>query len=107
MVKIESHSAAPSMRFLPLQRIPAQGSGMMVKIPTLTASAFRYSQPLGAFIRPEPAGLISCQIRSWGPLQSFAPPSLPYTVSSAFTLLTFERLQGVAQFGSPLLDKAV
>jgi len=31
-----------------------------------TACAFRFSQPLGAFIRPEPAGLVSCRIRSWG-----------------------------------------
>jgi hypothetical protein len=31
-----------------------------------TACAFRFSQPLDAFIRPEPAGLIACRIRSWG-----------------------------------------
>jgi len=39
-----------------------------------TLGTFRFSQPLGALIRPMPAGLISCQIRSWGfPLQSFFP----------------------------------
>jgi len=31
-----------------------------------TACVFRFSQPLDALIRPEPAGLISCRIRSWG-----------------------------------------
>jgi hypothetical protein len=30
------------------------------------ACAFRFSQPLGAFIRPMLAGPVSCQIRSWG-----------------------------------------
>jgi len=40
-----------------------------------TLGTFRFSQPLGAFIRPMSAGLISCQIRTWGsPLQSFFPP---------------------------------
>lgn len=31
-----------------------------------SACAFRFSQPLGAFFRFEPAGHISCRIRSWG-----------------------------------------
>jgi len=35
-------------------------------LPHSTASASRFSQPPDAFVRPEPAGLISCQIRSWG-----------------------------------------
>jgi len=35
-------------------------------LPHSTASASRFSQPPDAFYRPEPAGLISCQIRSWG-----------------------------------------
>jgi hypothetical protein len=30
------------------------------------ACASRFSQPPGALVRPEPAGLVSCQIRSWG-----------------------------------------
>ena len=30
------------------------------------AYAFRFSRPLGVFVRPGPAGLVSCQIRSWG-----------------------------------------
>jgi hypothetical protein len=59
--------AAPPLRFRPLQRFPSTGqrhdwAGLHVP----TACAFRFSQPPGAFIRPEPAGLISCRIRSWG-----------------------------------------
>jgi hypothetical protein len=40
-------------------------------LPHSTTSASRFSQPPDAFFRPEPAGLISCQIRSWG-----RPPEL-------------------------------
>jgi len=59
--------AAPPLRFRPLQRLPARGSGMKwLSLPRPTACAFRLSQPHGAFIRPEPAGLVSCRIRSWG-----------------------------------------
>jgi hypothetical protein len=40
-----------------------------------TACASRFSQPPDAFIRPEPGGLVSCHIRSWGcALQSFLLP---------------------------------
>jgi hypothetical protein len=40
-------------------------------------------------IRREPAGLVSCRIRSWGcALQSFPPVAWPYAVSSADPLLT-------------------
>lgn len=28
--------------------------------------AFRFSQPPDALVRPEPAGLVSCRLRSWG-----------------------------------------
>jgi len=60
-------SAAPPLRSRPLQRFPARSSGMnWSSLPRPTACAFRFSQPLGAFIRPEPAGLVSCRIRSWG-----------------------------------------
>jgi hypothetical protein len=42
-------------------------------LPHPTASAFRFSRPPDALIRPVPAGLVSCQIRSWGcALQSFS-----------------------------------
>jgi hypothetical protein len=49
-----------------------------------TACTFRFSQPPGAFIRPEPAGLVSCRIRSWG-----HPPEL---FSSAAAARCFQRL---------------
>ena len=53
-------------------------------LPRPTACASRFSRPPDALIRPEPAGLISCQIRSWGSaLQSLAPPVQPYAVSGA------------------------
>jgi hypothetical protein len=40
-------------------------------------------------IRREPAGLVSCRIRSWGSaLQSFSPPAWPCVVSDAGPLLT-------------------
>jgi hypothetical protein len=81
---------APPVRSLPLQRLPAQGSGILTGLPKPAACACRFSQPLGAFIRPEPGGLVSCRIRSWGcTLQSFAPPVQPYAVSGAFALLSF------------------
>jgi len=48
-----------------------------------TACAFRFSQPLDAFIRPEPAGLVSCRIRSWG-----HPPELS---SSCAAVRCFQR----------------
>jgi hypothetical protein len=58
-------------------------------LPHPTACASRFSQPPGASIRPEPAGLVSCRIRSWGcTLQSFAPAPQPYAVSDAAPLVT-------------------
>jgi len=50
---------------------------------TRTACVFRFSQPRDAFIRPEPAGLISCRIRSWG-----HPPEL---CSSRAAVRCFQR----------------
>jgi hypothetical protein len=52
---------------VPLQRIPTRGSGMMIRVYlTRIACVLRFSRPLDAFIRPVPAGPVSCQIRSWG-----------------------------------------
>jgi len=48
-----------------------------------TACVFRFSQPHDAFIRPEPAGLVSCRIRSWG-----IPPELS---SSSAAVRCFQR----------------
>jgi len=82
--------AAPPMRFAPLQRFPARGSSMTNRacLTRLTCVP-RFSRPLDAFIRPVPAGLVSCRIRSWGcTLQSLAPLAQPYAVSSAVPLLS-------------------
>jgi hypothetical protein len=60
-------------------------------LPRRTACALRFSQPLDASIRPVPAGLVSCQIRSWGcSLQSFAPLAQPFAVSGAVALLSLD-----------------
>jgi hypothetical protein len=69
-------------------------------LPRPTACASRFSQPPGAFIRPEPAGPISYRIRSWGfALQSFVPLVQPYAVSDAPTLLTL--LEGLMESLQP------
>jgi len=71
-----------------------------------TACAFRYSQPPGAFIRPEPAGLVSCRIRSWGhpselcsslaAARCFQRRS-PHDVRDAFRVLLRERIRHPVQ----------
>jgi hypothetical protein len=76
--------AAPPLRFRPLQRLPSLGQRHELVGTTIpTACAFRFSQPPGAFIRPEPAGLVSCRIRSWG-----HPPELS---SSRAAVRCFQR----------------
>jgi hypothetical protein len=81
------------MRFLSPTASPRSGQRLCWPgLPHPTACASRFSQPLDAFIRPEPGGLVSCRIRSWGcALQSFPPPVQPYAVSGALPLLTFKR----------------
>jgi hypothetical protein len=46
----------------------------VTELPTLDRpSAFRFSRPLGVFVRPGPTGLVSCRIRSWGsPFRAFS-----------------------------------
>jgi hypothetical protein len=54
-----------------------------------TASAFRFSQPPDAFSRSEPAGLVSCQIRSWGsPSRAFLLPCSRTPSPAPATLMT-------------------
>jgi hypothetical protein len=80
--------AAPPLRSLPLQRLPAQRSDFMLTPASVSVGTFRFSQPPGAFLRPVPAGHLSDQIRSWGfPLQSFSPLAKPCTISSTLALL--------------------
>jgi hypothetical protein len=86
-------AVAPPMRSFSPSASPRTGQRPgWPGLPHPTACASRFSQPPGAFIRPEPGGLVSCHIRSWGcTLQSIAPPAQPYAVSGADTLLTFQR----------------
>jgi hypothetical protein len=66
---------APPMRFIAPSAFPHTRQ-LLNDAVCLTASpcALRFSQPLDALLRHVPAGLVSCQIRSWGcALQSFAP----------------------------------
>jgi hypothetical protein len=73
-----------------------------------TACAFRFSQPPGTFIRSEPAGLVSCRIRSWG-----HPPELCSSDAAArcfqrlFPSWRSDRLQGFAPRQSPPLGPVV
>jgi hypothetical protein len=85
-------ATVPSLEFLPLQRLPTWGSGLIGWLfPEPTACAFRFSQPPGAFIRPTLTGLISCRIRSWGlPYKAFLLPRSLHAVSGARALMPFE-----------------
>jgi hypothetical protein len=60
-------------------------------LPRPPACALGFSRPLGAFIRPVPAGLVSCRIRSWGcTLQSLPPLAQPHAVSGAVPLVSLD-----------------
>jgi hypothetical protein len=86
------------MRFAPLQRFPAHSSSIMVGLaspgrlrPQVLSTSRRF------FIRREPAGLVSCRIRSWGcALQSFSPTAWPYAVSSADPLVVLVPLVSIS-----------
>jgi len=54
-----------------------------------TACAFRFSQPLDAFIRPSLPALFHAGSALGVTLQSFLPPAQQYAVPSAFPLVTF------------------
>jgi hypothetical protein len=77
------------MRFAPLQRFPARSSSIVAGFTSpnrLRPQVFTTSRRVS--IHREPAGLVSCRIRSWGcTLQSFAPTTWPYAVSGADPLL--------------------
>jgi hypothetical protein len=77
-MRVTSHtSAAPPLRFVPLQRFLARNRGFGVSRGSKprTPCACRFSQPPDALLRPVPAGRISDQIRSWGsPSRAFFLP---------------------------------
>jgi hypothetical protein len=84
------------MRFLPLQRFPARGSGCSrTGVPTSGRLRLQVFSTSWRFNRPEPAGLVSCRIRSWGsPFRAFllpcsrspSPAPLPSCCWNAFRL---------------------
>jgi hypothetical protein len=59
-----------------------------------TACAFRFSQPLGAFIRPSLPALFHAGSALGVTLQSFLPPVQPCVVSNASPLLAFQPPSG-------------
>jgi hypothetical protein len=64
-------------------------------LPHPTACAFRFSQPPGAFIRPEPEpALFHAGSAPGVTLQSFLPPAQPHAVSGAVPLLAFQPPSG-------------
>jgi hypothetical protein len=68
----------------PFDVFPHAAAAWWSGLPRPTACALRFSQPLGAFIRPVPVGLVSCRIRPWGrALQSLPPPAEPCALSDA------------------------
>jgi hypothetical protein len=104
-----SSRPAPPMRFSPLQRLPAHDSCINDAVCLTASHAPSGFLDLSALCRHVPAGLVSCQIRSWGfTLQSFVPLTWPYAVSGAVPLVTFahplnplaERLRATAETAS-------
>jgi hypothetical protein len=88
---VRSTSAAPPLRFGPLQRFSTGGSGIVRQgcLPWL-ACVFRFSQPPDAFIRPSAHWPCFMPDPLMGfTLQSFPPPAQPYAVSGAVPLMTF------------------
>jgi len=66
----------PSPGFPPLRRLLNEDSHLRRACLTRLRCAFRFSQPLDAFLRPRPFGLVSCRFRPWGSCsQRFPPPS--------------------------------
>jgi hypothetical protein len=92
----EHRAAVTRKRRHPSSRFPSPSAYSHVKqrllwpgLPHPTACTLRFSQPHGASIRPTSAGLVSCQIRSWGcALQSFVPLTQLAAVPGPLALMT-------------------
>jgi len=99
----ERQLAAPPLRFRPLQRLPSPRQRHELAGNAFpTACAFRFSQPPGAFIRLEPAGLVPCRIRSWGPpFRAFFLPRSRTPFPAPLPSWRSNRLQGVAPRENP------
>lgn len=95
---VRSDSSAPPVRFAPLQRLPARSSSIVAGLASpvrLRPQVFSTSRRVS--IRREPAGLVSCRIRSWGStLQSLAPTAWPYAVSDADPLMVLVLLATIS-----------
>jgi hypothetical protein len=85
---------------------PRGAAAFWSDLPCPTACAFRCSQPPGASIRSEPAGLVPCRIRSWGhppePSSSRAAVRCsqrrsPLDVRNAFRVLLHARVRHPVQ----------
>jgi hypothetical protein len=95
--------AAPPLRFRPLQRFPSSGQRHeLVGHAIPTACAFRFSQPLGAFIRPEPTRPYSMPDPLLGsPSRAFFLPRSRTPFPAPFPSWRSNRLQGLAPRESP------
>jgi hypothetical protein len=97
----------PSMGFRPLRRLLDTDSDIRRAYLSRLRSAFRFSQPLDALLRPRPHGPVSCRIRPWGSdLQRLPPPTGRHDFRRALPLLPFVapkrvRLQGFLPAGGP------
>jgi hypothetical protein len=95
--------AAPPLRFWPLQRLPSTGQRHeLAGNACPTACAFRFSQPPGAFIRPEPARPCFMPDPLLGsPFRAFFLPRSRTPFPAPFPSWRCSRLQGLAPRESP------
>jgi hypothetical protein len=86
-------TARASRGFVPFSVSRPRGATYPGEIPThRLRCALRVSHPPDALLPPRPAGLISSRSRSWGlPFGALFPPTVPYVVSNAATLVEFAR----------------
>jgi hypothetical protein len=76
LAQLGSTANRASMGFYAPTASQNEGSDLHWEYRSQLCSAFRFSQPLDAFLRLRPPGLVSCQIRPWGwGSQRFPPPS--------------------------------
>jgi hypothetical protein len=101
--------AAPPLRFQPLQRLSSTGQRHeLAGSASPTACAFRFSQPPGAFIRPEPTRPCFMPDPLLGlPFRAFFLPRVRTLSPAPLPSWRFIRLQGFTPRESPPLGPAV
>jgi len=62
-------------------------------LPHPTSSDFRVSHPLAGLRLPEPSGLVSCRLRSWGSPSGLLPLAEPSIFSEPVTFVALLRLR--------------